>query len=133
LALDEVNLTTSQSGLITVDEGKPPSAKANDDSGDDKAVNIWDSSWVWDITVDERQMINVPSTFGVYSIAKEWEQINNLNREVKNNDVLSCHLYFDHCCRGGNLIVTVETVRTNIVLGFSKIGLVLSSLLDSQL
>ncbi len=60
-----------------------------------------------DLTVDERQMINVPSTFGVYSIAEAWERINNLNREVKNNDVLSCCLYCDHCHRIGNLIVTV--------------------------
>ncbi len=59
LALDAIFLTTSQSDLITVDEGKPPSAKANNDSDDNKAVNIWDSSWVQDLTVDEHQMINV--------------------------------------------------------------------------
>jgi hypothetical protein len=107
LALNAVYLTTSQSDLITVDEGKPPSAKAGDDSDDNKTVNIWDSSWVQDLTVDERQMINVPSTFGVYSIAEAWERINNLNKEVKNNVVLSCHLYCDNCRHGGNLIVTV--------------------------
>ncbi len=44
--------------------------KANDDSDDNKAVNIWDSSWVRDLTVDECQMINVLSTFGVYFIAE---------------------------------------------------------------
>ncbi len=44
LALNAVYLTTSQSDLITVDEGKPPSAKANNDSDDYKAVSIWDSS-----------------------------------------------------------------------------------------
>ncbi len=86
-----------------------------------------------DLTVDEHQMINVPSTFGVYSIAEAWERINILNREVKNNDVLSCCLYCDHCRHGGNLIVTVGKVCTNIVLGFPKIGMVLSSLLDLQL
>jgi hypothetical protein len=107
LALDAIYLTTSQSDLITDDEGKPPSVKANDDSVNDKAVNIWDSSWVRDLTVDECQMINVPSTFGVYSIAEVWERINNLNREVKNINVLSCRLYCDHCRHGGNLIVTV--------------------------
>jgi hypothetical protein len=42
LVLDTVYLTTYQSDLITVDERKPPSAKANNDSDDDKAVNIWD-------------------------------------------------------------------------------------------
>jgi hypothetical protein len=62
---------------------------------------------VQDLTVDECQMINIPSTFGVHSIAEVWERINNLNREVKNNNVLSCHLYCDHFCHGGNLIVTV--------------------------
>ncbi len=107
LALDAVYLTTSPSDLITVDEGKPPSAKSRDDSDDNKAVNILDSSWVRDLTVDEHQTINVPFTFGVYSIAEAWERINNLNREVKNNNVLSCCLYCDDCCHGGNLIVTV--------------------------
>ncbi len=96
LALDAIYLTTSQSDLITVDEGKPPSAKANDDSDENKAVNIWDSSWVQDLTVDECQMINVPSTYDVYSIAEAQEQINNLNIEVKNNNVLSCCFYCDH-------------------------------------
>ncbi len=105
--LDFVYLTTSQSDLFTVDKGKPPSAKANDDSDDNNAVNIWDSCWLQDLTVDEHQTINVPSTFGVYSIAEVWEWINNLNREVKNNDVLCCHLYCDNCCCGANLIVTV--------------------------
>ncbi len=116
----------------TVDEEKPPSAKANNDSDDNKAVNIRDSSWVQDLIVDECQMINVPSTFGVYSIAEAWEWINSLNREVKNNNGLSCHLYCGHCCHGENLIVMVENC-TNIVLGFPKIGMVLSSLLDEQL
>ncbi len=120
LVHDAFYLTTSQSDLITVDEGKPPSAKANDDSDDNKAVNIWDSSWVWDLTVDERQMIHVPSTFGVYSIAEVWERINNLNREVKNNNVLSCCLYCDHCCHGGNLIVTVGNSLYEHRLRFSQ-------------
>jgi hypothetical protein len=107
LALDVVYLTASQIDLITVDEGKPPSAKANNGSDDDKAVNIWDSSWIWDLTVDKSLIINVPFTFDVYSIVEAREWINNLNREVKNNNVLSCRLYCDHCCCGGNLIVTV--------------------------
>ncbi len=107
LVLDAVYLNTSQSDLITVDEGKPPSAKANNDSDDDNAVNIWDSTWVCDLTVDEYQMINIPSTFGVNSIAEVWERINNLKREVKNNNVRSCRLYCDHCCCGRNLFVTV--------------------------
>jgi hypothetical protein len=43
LAPNAVYLITSQSDLITIDEGKPPSAKANNDSDDNKAANIWDS------------------------------------------------------------------------------------------
>ena len=85
---------------------------------------------MWDLTVDERQMINVPSTFGVYSIAEVWEWINNLNREVKNNDMPSCHLYCDTVVI---LLLQWEKVCTNIILDFPKIGMVLSSLLDLQL
>jgi hypothetical protein len=40
VALEAIYLTTSQTDVITVDEGKPPSAKANDDSYDDKIVTI---------------------------------------------------------------------------------------------
>jgi hypothetical protein len=104
--------------------------KANNDSDENKAVNIWDSSWVGDFTVDECQPINVPSTIGVYSIAEAWERINNLNREVKNNDVLSCRLYVTIVATGITLLLQWETVCTNIVLGFPKIGMVLSLLLD---
>jgi hypothetical protein len=53
LAPNTVYLTTSQSDLITADERKSPSAKAIDDSDDNEAVNIWDSSWVQDLTVNE--------------------------------------------------------------------------------
>ncbi len=120
LALNDVYLTTSQSDLITVDEWKPPSAKANDDIDGDKAVNIWDLSWVRDLTVDGRQMINVPSTFGICSISEAWERMNNLKREVKNNNVLSCCLYCDHCRRGGNLIVTVGNSSYEHRLRFSQ-------------
>jgi hypothetical protein len=119
LAPNAIYLTTSQSDLVTVDEGIPSSAKATDDSDDDKAVNVWDSSWVWDLTVDECQMINVPSTFGVYSIAEAWERINNLNREVKNNNVLSCCIYCDHCCCSGNLIVMAGNILHEHHLRFS--------------
>jgi hypothetical protein len=122
-APNAVYLTTSQNEHITVDEGKPPSAKANndsDDSDDHKAVNIWDSSWVRDLTVDECQMINVPSTLSAYSIVEAWERINNLNREVKNKDVLSCCLYCDHCCHGGNLIVMVGNSSYKHRLWFSQ-------------
>jgi hypothetical protein len=43
-----------------------------------------------------------------------------LNREVKNNDVLSCHLYCDQRCRGGNLIVTVGNSSYEHDLRFSQ-------------
>ncbi len=73
-----------------------------------------------DLTVDERQTINAPSTFGVYSIAEPWEQINNLNKEVKNNNVLSSCLYCDHCRRGGKIIVTVGNSLYEHHLRFSQ-------------
>jgi hypothetical protein len=75
---------------------------------------------VRDLTVDERQMINVPSTLGVYSIAEAWEQFNNLNREVKNYDVLTCRLYCDHCCHSKNIIVMVENSLYKHRLRFSQ-------------
>ncbi len=119
-APDTFNLPTSPIDLITVDEGKPPPAKANNDSDDNKACNVWDLSWVRDLTVDEHQMKNVPSSFGVYSIAEVWEQNNNLNREVKNNIMLSCHLHCDHCFHSRNLIVTVGNSSYKNCLRFSQ-------------
>ncbi len=42
-----------KSDVITVDEGAPNTAEANNNSDDEEAADVWDESWVRDATLDE--------------------------------------------------------------------------------
>jgi len=83
----------------------PPHTKNVDDKDDEKAVYVWDDSWVRDATLDERQKSTIYPGFGLYSIAEEWERQRQLDTPVDNGNSIWCCLYCDLCSRSGTAAI----------------------------
>ncbi len=104
---DGTNDTHSHTDVIIIDERAPTTAEVNNYSEDEEAVDVWDELWVWDSMMDERQKTSLTAGFGVYSIAEVWEWQRQLNRKVKNDNILCCRLYCDPCRRSGTKAILI--------------------------
>jgi len=111
----------------------PPLQETVDDKDNEKAVDVWDKSWVRDATLDERRKSTIYAGFGLYSsIAEEWERQRQLDRPVDNGNSLWCRLYCDLCSRPKveQWRSEFQTVNMSIGFGIPLIGMILISLLD---